>query len=229
MLTQSKPGRKERRLLGDTTVHYTRKKIQFCSGQYFCRFRLAKVAILSKDVPFPFPVYYVEMFTLTNWYSSFLLCHERWNRDDGALYLKYSRTSSSVIEEKAFPGPSIYCIFKFVHAFGYNRFVWTKQFLFVLRLFYELNAAPDRYPDIQASGPKYLSQCLLYSVEAFQLKSAEWRYVNHVSVAVRLPNGSYEKPAQLKRFYWLSPGEYTKTLTCVQWKLRTNNQSKLVN
>ena len=60
---------------------------------------------------------------------------------------------------------------------------------------------------MQTSRPIYFSNCALYYVKAFQRKSAG-RTDSYVSVGVKLPDGTYDRPAQLMRFYWLLPGEY---------------------
>ena len=60
---------------------------------------------------------------------------------------------------------------------------------------------------MQASRPIYFSNCALYCVKAFQRKSVGQTY-SYVSVGVKLPNGTYDRPAQMKNFYWLLPGEY---------------------
>ena len=61
---------------------------------------------------------------------------------------------------------------------------------------------------MQASRPIYFSNCALYCVKAFQKKSAVGLVDSHVSVGVKLPNGTYDRPAQVKHFYWLLPGAY---------------------
>ena len=60
---------------------------------------------------------------------------------------------------------------------------------------------------MQASRPIYVSNCALYSVKAFQIKSADGWYDSYVSFGVRLPDGTYDRPAHLKQFYWTLPGE----------------------
>ena len=61
---------------------------------------------------------------------------------------------------------------------------------------------------MQASRPIYLSNCALYCVKAFQKKGAVGLADSYVSVGVKLPDGTYDRPAQVKHFYWLLPGEY---------------------
>ena len=61
---------------------------------------------------------------------------------------------------------------------------------------------------MQASRPIYFSNCALYCVMAFQKKSAVSLADSHVSVGVKLPNGIYDRPAQVKNFYWLLPSEF---------------------
>ena len=61
---------------------------------------------------------------------------------------------------------------------------------------------------MQASRPIYFSNCALYCVKAFQKKSAVGLVDSHVSVGVKLPNGTYDRPTQMKNFYWLLPGEF---------------------
>ena len=66
-----------------------------------------------------------------------------------------------------------------------------------------------RYPDMQASRPIHFSYCALYSVKAFQKKGSVGLFTDgYVSVGVKLPDGTYDRPAQVKHFYWLLPGEY---------------------
>ena len=61
---------------------------------------------------------------------------------------------------------------------------------------------------MQASHPIEFSNCTLYCVKAFQRKSAVGWTDTYVSVGVKLPDGTYDRPAQMKHFYWLFPGEY---------------------
>ena len=60
---------------------------------------------------------------------------------------------------------------------------------------------------MQASRPIYFSNCALYCVKAFQKKRVGWTN-SYVSVGVKLPDGTYDRPAQVKHFYWFLPGEY---------------------
>ena len=60
---------------------------------------------------------------------------------------------------------------------------------------------------MQASRPIDLSNCALYCVKAFQRKSSVGNADSYVSVGVKLPDGTYDRPAQMKHFYWLLPGE----------------------
>ena len=80
---------------------------------------------------------------------------------------------------------------------------WNCHFIFLLYACDTLY----RYPDMQASRPIYINNCALYCVKAFQIKSAVGQFASYVSVGVRLPNGSYDRPAHLKHFYWILPGE----------------------
>ena len=59
---------------------------------------------------------------------------------------------------------------------------------------------------MQASRPIYFSNCALYCIRAFQRKSVG-DTDSYVSVGVKLPDGTYDRPAQVKHFYWLLPGE----------------------
>ena len=61
---------------------------------------------------------------------------------------------------------------------------------------------------MQASRPIYFSNCALYCVKAFQKKGAVGFVDSYVSVGVKLPDGTYDRPTQMKNFYWLLPGEY---------------------
>ena len=70
---------------------------------------------------------------------------------------------------------------------------------------------------MQASSPINFSNCALYCVKAFQKKSAvEWGR-SHVSVGVKLPDGTYDRPAHMKHFYWLVPGEYASRSIIMLW------------
>ena len=60
---------------------------------------------------------------------------------------------------------------------------------------------------LQASPPIILNKCHLYSLEGLMKQTGGG---DSMSVGMRLPNGTYERPIPGKRVFWIRPGSNCK-------------------
>ena len=68
---------------------------------------------------------------------------------------------------------------------------------------YAYNNISYRFPALQTSRETWLSNCRFYYMEALMKQSG---VKDCLSVGMRLPNGTYERPITGQHLYWIRPG-----------------------
>ena len=67
----------------------------------------------------------------------------------------------------------------------------------------------SRYPSSQTSEEIWLSKCHFYFIETLMKQGVG---KDCLSVGMKLPNGTYERPIQKAHLFWVRPGKLDKLM-----------------